>query len=129
MQLHLFFFQAEDGIRGLYVTGVQTCALPISVRLAEFNGTVSTAVARLEPVRARVEGSWLPDGVEVEFAHLSDPEARSWLADLIRHGTPQPASARRLQALRLATEIDVFETYLQTQFLGQKTLSVQGLES
>src|SRR5438874_10168108 len=25
-----FFFQAEDGIRDLYVTGVQTCALPIS---------------------------------------------------------------------------------------------------
>src|SRR3989475_12686898 len=28
----LFFFQAEDGIRDLTVTGVQTCALPISVR-------------------------------------------------------------------------------------------------
>src|SRR6266496_6731972 len=28
----LFFFQAEDGIRDLYVTGVQTCALPISRR-------------------------------------------------------------------------------------------------
>src|SRR5205085_8560992 len=26
----LFFFQAEDGIRYLTVTGVQTCALPIS---------------------------------------------------------------------------------------------------
>src|SRR5437016_14081549 len=25
-----FFFQAEDGIRGWSVTGVQTCALPIS---------------------------------------------------------------------------------------------------
>src|SRR5439155_12892633 len=25
----LFFFQAEDGIRGGHVTGVQTCALPI----------------------------------------------------------------------------------------------------
>src|SRR2546429_7066853 len=25
-----FFFQAEDGIRGVAVTGVQTCALPIS---------------------------------------------------------------------------------------------------
>src|SRR6266576_4370272 len=24
-----FFFQAEDGIRDLYVTGVHTCALPI----------------------------------------------------------------------------------------------------
>src|SRR2546430_10331981 len=27
-----FFFQAEDGIRDLTVTGVQTCALPILVR-------------------------------------------------------------------------------------------------
>src|SRR3712207_7893892 len=26
----LFFFQAEDGIRDIGVTGVQTCALPIS---------------------------------------------------------------------------------------------------
>src|ERR1022692_2011480 len=26
----LFFFQAEDGIRDYKVTGVQTCALPIS---------------------------------------------------------------------------------------------------
>src|SRR2546429_6153167 len=26
----LFFFQAEDGIRDVAVTGVQTCALPIS---------------------------------------------------------------------------------------------------
>src|SRR5256886_13927975 len=31
---HFFFFQAEDGIRDLTVTGVQTCALPI------FNGLV-----------------------------------------------------------------------------------------
>src|SRR5438132_5708351 len=28
-----FFFQAEDGIRGHCVTGVQTCALPISAVL------------------------------------------------------------------------------------------------
>src|SRR5690606_39421054 len=28
--LPLFFFQAEDGIRDSHVTGVQTCALPIS---------------------------------------------------------------------------------------------------
>src|SRR5690606_39655703 len=26
-----FFFQAEDGIRDFHVTGVQTCALPISL--------------------------------------------------------------------------------------------------
>src|SRR5205085_5768386 len=28
-ELFFFFFQAEDGIRDLTVTGVQTCALPI----------------------------------------------------------------------------------------------------
>src|SRR5256712_11589353 len=31
VQVGLLFFQAEDGIRDLIVTGVQTCALPISV--------------------------------------------------------------------------------------------------
>src|SRR5690606_21890156 len=30
LTLFLFFFQAEDCIRGFHVTGVQTCALPIS---------------------------------------------------------------------------------------------------
>src|SRR5256885_13089604 len=29
--LYFFFFQAEDGIRDYKVTGVQTCALPISI--------------------------------------------------------------------------------------------------
>src|SRR2546430_5348132 len=31
-----FFFQAEDGIRDLTVTGVQTCALPISGSAVDF---------------------------------------------------------------------------------------------
>src|SRR2546425_4431725 len=30
--MYFFFFQAEDGIRDKLVTGVQTCALPISAR-------------------------------------------------------------------------------------------------
>src|SRR3712207_8004724 len=29
MSMYFFFFQAEDGIRDIGVTGVQTCALPI----------------------------------------------------------------------------------------------------
>src|SRR2546429_3949842 len=31
-----FFFQAEDGIRDVAVTGVQTCALPISRPVSQF---------------------------------------------------------------------------------------------
>src|SRR5258707_11181652 len=30
--IFFFFFQAEDGIRDIGVTGVQTCALPISTQ-------------------------------------------------------------------------------------------------
>ena len=30
-RVYIFFFQAEDGIRDIGVTGVQTCALPIFV--------------------------------------------------------------------------------------------------
>src|SRR5256886_3547985 len=33
-ELVFFFFQAEDGIRDLTVTGVQTCALPICAERA-----------------------------------------------------------------------------------------------
>src|SRR5919106_4181109 len=36
----IFFFQAEDGIRDYKVTGVQTCALPISA-----TGAVTTAIS------------------------------------------------------------------------------------
>ena len=41
--MNSFFFQAEDGIRDYKVTGVQTCALPISIaadeKSAYFAGT------------------------------------------------------------------------------------------
>src|SRR2546422_8298766 len=35
MIFFFFFFQAEDGIRDVAVTGVQTCALPILLRRRE----------------------------------------------------------------------------------------------
>src|SRR5690606_40085464 len=35
-----FFFQAEDGIRDFHVTGVQTCALPISSSNVKMEGDV-----------------------------------------------------------------------------------------
>src|SRR2546430_2920846 len=44
--LCFFFFQAEDGIRDLTVTGVQTCALPISAVLGAAAGRVRGAGAR-----------------------------------------------------------------------------------
>src|SRR5205807_3819288 len=39
----IFFFQAEDGIRDYKVTGVQTCALPISYLVSAFVQGVTLA--------------------------------------------------------------------------------------
>src|SRR5256885_12091421 len=45
--LFIFFFQAEDGIRDYKVTGVQTCALPISTSpAASESKKASSAKAR-----------------------------------------------------------------------------------
>src|SRR5688572_33281213 len=52
--LSVFFFQAEDGIRALTVTGVQTCALPISARQSDgVAGTAAGARRIRQRYRAR----------------------------------------------------------------------------
>src|SRR5207253_5927782 len=50
-----FFFQAEDGIRDGHVTGVQTCALPISLRHAG-RGRAQRLYHATDLVRRAVEG-------------------------------------------------------------------------
>src|SRR5205807_4411485 len=47
-----FFFQAEDGIRDYKVTGVQTCALPISLSARSFAN-----ISLMAPFTAPVEPS------------------------------------------------------------------------
>src|SRR2546421_4210403 len=51
-----FFFQAEDGIRDLIVTGVQTCALPICV-LPNFLHECPDSEVRLIGQHARIRTS------------------------------------------------------------------------
>src|SRR5437763_3941634 len=49
-----FFFQAEDGIRDTSVTGVQTCALPISC--AAFNPSAIPLDDALDTAKQIAEG-------------------------------------------------------------------------
>src|SRR6266487_2504434 len=65
-----FFFQAEDGIRDGRVTGVQTCALPISL-----------GVVRIEVILA-VEDRALRDPAVERVPELDRPLDRS----LVRYG-------------------------------------------
>src|SRR3989449_10958643 len=74
-----FFFQAEDGIRDVAVTGVQTCALPITnARLSPDD----RASLRLRLVRARIAAGEL-DRADTELARDSSVEAlalQGWIA-------------------------------------------------
>src|SRR5256885_7825361 len=48
--LSFFFFQAEDGIRDYKVTGVQTCALPISRVVRRRNAFFAVQRPRMTPI-------------------------------------------------------------------------------
>src|SRR3989449_7668685 len=64
----LFFFQAEDGIRDVAVTGVQTCALPISSgRTARERPPPSTAS------RGRSRSRRVPSGSAARRSAASRP--------------------------------------------------------
>src|SRR5690606_41092096 len=69
-QLYCFFFQAEDGIRDFHVTGVQTCALPISE-----SATSSSARPRQFVVHLRhaVEPDLDPGRVTPELRRVVEP--------------------------------------------------------
>src|SRR5204863_1076217 len=66
-----FFFQAEDGIRDLYVTGVQTCALPICVELAYHALVHGEAETRTHDPVAALQRSY-EAGVTDEFVKRSE---------------------------------------------------------
>src|SRR2546422_5956491 len=60
IQIFFFFFQAEDGIRDVAVTGVQTCALPISRHsIAESRHALRILVAEDNPVNQQVATAML----------------------------------------------------------------------
>src|SRR5206468_7328850 len=72
-----FFFQAEDGIRDLIVTGVQTCALPISVfALTEATGPEVNRRAQGENRALRAEGQDLLPSHARRIWHVQTGSAR-----------------------------------------------------
>src|SRR5690606_41185239 len=64
----IFFFQAEDGIRGFHVTGVQTCALPIY----DFNEVLKTDMnlVLLSDMLVKVDMMSMANSLEVRSPFL-----------------------------------------------------------
>src|SRR2546430_5943154 len=81
--LFFFFFQAEDGIRDLTVTGVQTCALPIYEGAAPLLFDVrplrvSLAAGRTIRVHVRARVAGKPEGeAPADGLLVATPAARS----------------------------------------------------
>src|SRR2546430_12809979 len=76
-----FFFQAEDGIRDLTVTGVQTCALPISL-IAGADVRCSILRACLA-VAALTVGAGLA-GAQITRRPMGGPAAPNWIGGGVR---------------------------------------------
>src|SRR5216683_7161696 len=76
-----FFFQAEDGIRDLIVTGVQTCALPI---------TEGRDPTRIEPAGA----------TKAERAYGADRKNLNWVMPAEGEFEQRRRSYRRIRRLR-----------------------------
>src|SRR6185312_16574179 len=69
----VFFFQAEAGLRGLIVTGVQTCALPISSSVGPVSifAGCSSAVIRLRRRTSKIGRASCRERVEISVVAVS----------------------------------------------------------
>lgn len=65
----------------------------------------------------------------VEYMHIQDSEQRRWLQERIE--APHRARPREehLRILDQLSEAEVFETFLQTKYVGQTRFSLEGAES
>ena len=67
--------------------------------------------------------------VGVEYMHIQDPAQRKWFQDKLERPYQKPTKEQQLRILEKLNEAEVFETFLQTKFVGQKRFSLEGGES
>src|SRR6266496_5052857 len=112
-----FFFQAEDGIRDLYVTGVQTCALPI------------LALAQLDAAELMcLKAAWLfdtgrPCGREANAAKLLAAEAGFQACDAALQTFGGFGYAKEFYVERLWREIRLYKIAPISQQMALNYLS------
>src|SRR2546430_7103453 len=81
---YFFFFQAEDGIRDLTVTGVQTCALPIAYLFVGVDPTASSTAGHVKfsdaisSIWPRCRSSSRASASAISGSTSVRPAVRSW---------------------------------------------------
>src|SRR2546427_10984021 len=103
--MFFFFFQAEDGIRDLTVTGVQTCALPILEHLRFFEVNVLSG--------ARLSRFYLPQMLQKNWGRIVFISSESGVnipVEMVHYGvtkTAQIALARGVAEATAGTGVTV----------------------
>src|SRR5215469_4981326 len=116
-----FFFQAEDGIRDLYVTGVQTCALPISGELHDVLAHALSGLAiQLQGARKLAERESASAGLRGALERSAEL-AREGLAD-----ARQAVGALRGDRLPTVDQVGALVEDFQRDTRAEATLRIDG---
>lgn len=67
--------------------------------------------------------------VGIEFMHIDDQEKRRWIESRFEPPATKWTREEHLRILDKLNESEIFETFLQTKFVGQKRFSLEGAES
>ncbi len=65
----------------------------------------------------------------IEYMHISEPTQRRWIQDRVERPHESLPREEHLRILDKLNEAEIFETFLQTKFVGQKRFSLEGGES
>src|SRR5690606_20855960 len=100
----IFFFQAEDGIRDFHVTGVQTCALPISLvaggGYAEYCVAPAAQCLPIPKGLTEIEAAGLPETYFTVWSNVFDRGALQDGETLLVHGGASGIGTTAIQLAR-----------------------------
>jgi multifunctional 2-oxoglutarate metabolism enzyme len=65
----------------------------------------------------------------IEYMHIQEPGQRKWIQDRVERPHESLPRDEHLRILDKLNEAEIFETFLQTKFVGQKRFSLEGGES
>src|SRR5947209_9632430 len=137
LTIPFFFFQAEDGIRDIGVTGVQTCALPISVPTALFKlgytHEQTDAIVSYIDATGTIEGAPLVKDADLAVFDCSFKPAKGtrfiqYMGHLRMMAAAQPfisgAISKTVNLPEQASVDEIMEAYIQSWKLGLKAVAI-----
>jgi multifunctional 2-oxoglutarate metabolism enzyme len=65
----------------------------------------------------------------IEYMHIQEPAQRKWIQDRVERPHESLPRDEHVRVLDKLNEAEIFETFLQTKFVGQKRFSLEGGES